>query len=103
VRRAALLIALVAVLPLPLMAGTLRVRLWWQHPPPAIRAVGNAGADWRTCPTCRSQNLQSLEVKAEGRILRLGGTSTNLVLLRGSYDVTVPGTTVHLTGPTEIR
>jgi stage II sporulation protein D len=102
-RRAFLLFVLIAFLPLPLMAGTLRIRLWWQHPPAQLRLAGNAVVEWRSCATCRPHVLHSSDIKAEGRQLRIAGKSVNLVLLRGSFDLTVEGSTVHLAWPVEIR
>jgi stage II sporulation protein D len=84
-------------------AGTVRVRLWWQHPPPQLRLAGNGGAQWRTCVACTAKPLGNSEIAARGARITIDGSPASGLFLRGSYGLSVDQTVVHLDWPAEIR
>jgi len=102
-RRLLSAVALFALFALPLSAGTVRVRLWWQHPPGEIRLLGGGQAEWRSCPACTPHPLVSAEIKAANDHVLLSGAPLRRILLRGTYDIGADATTVHLGWPAELR
>jgi stage II sporulation protein D len=101
--KAVLAIAALSIASLPLSAGTLRVRLWSQHPPARLHVTSAAHAEWRACAGCRAHAVQSLELQAKGAKLETAGSSSASILLDGSYELMADAVAVHLDWPTEIH
>ena len=69
---------------------TVRVRLWYLHPPATLKLSSAAGqAHFRTCPACKDTELSSAIVHASGTQLKLEGEKRAITELRvgGVYQM----------------
>jgi stage II sporulation protein D len=69
---------------------TLRVRLWYLHPPAALNLSPASGqAHFRTCPTCKDTALTAIALSASGTRLRLNSQKRTITELRitGVYQM----------------
>ena len=74
---------LLASLPALAEQRTVRVRLFWQHPPAMIR-VTPRGAWLRTCDTCTPSDLKTaIQITAEKASVSAGSISSETVLITG--------------------
>jgi len=72
---------------------TVRVRLWYLHPPSALKLSAAAGqARFRTCSTCRYAELAEAALSASGSKLRLNGKRAITELcISGVYHMSASG------------
>ena len=73
---------------------TVRVRMWYLHPPPDLRVFADAGqAQQLRCASCRPAGLTSLIIHAAGSQVQIeGGKSASPGLsLRGAYQLNAIG------------
>ena len=69
---------------------TVRVRLWYLHPPATLKLSSAAGqAHFRACPACKDTELSSAILRASGTQLKLEGEKHSLTELRvgGIYQM----------------
>ncbi len=69
---------------------TVRVRLWYLHPPAALKLSAASGqARFRTCPGCKDAGLTSATLRASGTKLKLDSDKHSLAELRitGAYQM----------------
>ncbi len=70
---------------------TVLVRLFWQHPPTAIRVTPEA-ASFRTCENCSATRLSGpLEITAKASSVSAGSVSSSQVLLKGRAHISGNG------------
>ncbi len=85
---------------------TLRVRLWYLHPPRDLRIRADAGqAQFHRCVSCKAEALATLALHAAGSSIRIedGKPSTELSL-SGVYELNAAGSPpIHADFPIEIR
>ena len=86
---------------------TVRVRLWYLHPPSKLRVSATAGqAQLRKCPTCKEVGITALEVRASGSSIVAAGEGSTASELRiaGPYQLTADSApTIHADFPIELR
>ena len=86
---------------------TVRVRLWYLHPPRELRIRADAGrAQMRTCATCKSTDVTASVVRAQGSKLEVEGQKSSLLDLRmnGAYQMNATGDpSLHVDFPIEIH
>src|SRR5271166_5115676 len=73
---------------------TVRVRLWYLHPPQELRLRADAGqAELRTCATCKPVALATLALKAAGSSIRVDNNKslTGEVRISGAYQMNAAG------------
>jgi stage II sporulation protein D len=85
---------------------TLRVRLWYLHPPQELRVTAPAGeAQLQKCAACKPSPITTEVMKASGATIELGGAKTSAGDLRlsGNYELTASDLPpVHADFPIEI-
>ena len=68
---------------------TVRVRLWYLHPPHELRARADSGqAQMRKCATCKDSPVTSLAVQASGSSLEVDRSPASELRISGSYQLT---------------
>ncbi len=68
---------------------TVRVRLWYLHPPHELRMRADAGqAQLRKCATCKDSPITSLVAQASGSSIVLDRSPASELLLSGNYQLT---------------
>ncbi|MGA7459826.1 MAG: SpoIID/LytB domain-containing protein [Candidatus Korobacteraceae bacterium] len=84
---------------------TVRVRLWYLHPPHELRVNADAGqAQVRKCATCKDSAVESLAVQASGSSLEVDRSQTSELRISGSYQLTAANSPpVHADFPIELR
>jgi len=86
---------------------TVKVRLWYLHPPRDLRLHAEAGqAQLRPCAACRAVPVTALTLQASGASMHIdGGTSSATGLrLSGTYQISAAGAPpIHADFPIEIR
>ena len=86
---------------------TVRVRLWYLHPPAALKLSAVAGqARFRTCSTCKDTELTSATLRASGTRLKLDTEKRSLTELRigGVYQMkAADGPPVPADFPMDVR
>jgi stage II sporulation protein D len=73
---------------------TVRVRLWYLHPPRELRLRAEAGqAQFRKCATCKSAPLATLALRAAGSSLQIDSDKSAMSELRitGAYQMSAAG------------
>jgi stage II sporulation protein D len=73
---------------------TVRVRLWYLHPPRELRIRADAGrAQMRTCATCKTSDITSSAVRAAASKIEVEGSKSALAELRvtGAYQMNAAG------------
>ena len=73
---------------------TVRIRLWYLHPPSQLKLRADAGqASFRKCPNCKELPLATLNVHASGPSLDLDGdrASTTVLSIDGTFQMNSPG------------
>src|SRR5271167_2791350 len=71
---------------------TVRVRLWYLHPPRELDLRAEAGqAQSRRCATCKPEAVTTLAVRAEGSLLQIGNVSSADLHISGAYQVNAAG------------
>ena len=69
---------------------TVRVRLWYLHPPRELRLrADNGQAQFRKCNTCKAMPLSSMAVRATGSLVQISADDAGITDLRisGSYQL----------------
>lgn len=84
---------------------TVRVRLWYLHPPHELRVRADAGqAQVRKCATCKDSAVTSLAVQASGSSLELDRSQTSELRISGSYQLTAADSPpIHADFPIQLR
>jgi len=84
---------------------TVRVRLWYLHPPHELRMRADAGrAQVRKCATCKDSAVTSLVVQAVGSSLNIDRSSAPELRMSGNYQLTaVDSPPIHADFPIELR
>ena len=84
---------------------TVRVRLWYLHPPHELRLRADAGqAQVRKCATCKDSPLTSLIAQATGSSLEIDRSQTSELRISGSYQLTATDSPpIHADFPIELR
>jgi stage II sporulation protein D len=86
---------------------TVRVRLWYLHPPRELRVHGESDqAQMRRCGTCKPAALSASVLSASGSSLLIDGKDSRAsdVQLSGAYDLTAAGLPpIHADFPIQIR
>jgi stage II sporulation protein D len=84
---------------------TIRVRLWYLHPPRELRLHAEAGqAQARQCATCKDSPVTSLAVQASGSSIEVDRSTASELRISGSYQLTATGTPpIHADFPIEVR
>jgi len=86
---------------------TLRVRLWYLHPPVEVRIHADAGqAQLRRCAACKPQPFTTLALHASGSVMRVDGAKSTATELRlsGTYQLSATGVPpVQADFPVEVR
>ncbi|MGA3054818.1 MAG: SpoIID/LytB domain-containing protein [Candidatus Korobacteraceae bacterium] len=73
---------------------TVRVRLWYLHPPRELRIRADANrAQLRTCATCTASTITAAALRATGSKLDIGGNKSSFSELRvsGAYQMNAAG------------
>ncbi len=72
---------------------TLRVRLWYLHPPRELRIRADAGqAQVRRCEKCKREPFTTLALQASGASIQIGGAKAGTELrLSGAYQLSATG------------
>jgi stage II sporulation protein D len=73
---------------------TVRVRLWYLHPPHALRILANTGqAQVRTCATCKMTPVTTAGVRATASKIEIEGDKSSFSELRvsGAYQMNASG------------
>src|ERR1035437_9629518 len=73
---------------------TVRVRLWYLHPPRELRIRADAGrAQMRTCATCTTSTITAAALRATGPKIAVAGNKSSFSELRVSvaYQMTPTG------------
>src|SRR5271166_4856137 len=71
---------------------TVRVRLWYLHPPRELHLRAEAGqAQLRRCATCKPEAVTTLALRAEGSSLQIGGAKSTELHVRGTYQMNTIG------------
>ena len=73
---------------------TVRVRLWYLHPPRELRIRADAGrAQMRTCATCKTTAITTAAVRATGSKIEIEGNKSSFSELRvsGAYQMNATG------------
>ncbi len=84
---------------------TVRVRLWYLHPPSELRVRADAGqARWQKCATCQETVISSVALNASGSTIKIDGGKATASELRisGTYQVTA-SSPIHADFPIEVR
>ena len=96
--------------PKPNAAGfpqTVRVRLWYLHPPQTLRIRADAGpTQLRKCAGCKDAAITTASLRAADASIRLDGDATTYTDLRvsGSYQMNAAGEPpIHADFPIQIR
>jgi len=86
---------------------TVRIRLWYLHPPHELKVRADAGeAMMQKCPTCKDAAISGLSLRASGSSVAGDGdhASTSVLRIRGTYRIsTSDGSPIHADFPIEIR
>jgi len=84
---------------------TVRVRLWYLHPPRELRVHADAGqAAIKQCAACKDSPLTSLVVQASGASVAIDHSSASELRISGSYQLTAAGSPpIHADFPIELR
>jgi stage II sporulation protein D len=84
---------------------TVRVRLWYLHPPHELRVRADAGqAQVRKCATCKDSAVTSLAVQASGSSIEVDRSQASELRIRGGYQLTAADTPpIHADFPIELR
>lgn len=86
---------------------TVRVRLWYLHPPASLKLRADAGqARFRKCSSCAETELSALTLDASGSKIKLSGEATlaSELHLTGTYQMSAPGdAAMRADFPVEIR
>ena len=84
---------------------TVRVRLWYLHPPHELRVRADAGqAQVRKCATCKDSAVTSLAVQASGSSLEVDRSQASELRISGSYQLTAADSPpIHADFPIELR
>ncbi len=86
---------------------TVRVRLWYLHPPRELRIRADAGrAQMRTCPTCTTSTITVAGLRATGSGIATDGNKSAFSEIRvsGAYQMNATGDPpLHADFPIEIR
>ena len=84
---------------------TVRVRLWYLHPPQELRVRADTGqAQVRLCATCKDSPATSLAVQASGSSLEVDRSPAQELRISGSYQLTAAGSPpIHADFPIEVR
>ena len=73
---------------------TVRVRLWYLHPPHQLYLRADAGqAELRKCPTCKPSPLTTASLRASGSQIQIDGdkTATSELRVSGAYQMNAAG------------
>jgi stage II sporulation protein D len=73
---------------------TVRIRLWYLHPPNQLKLRADAGqATVRECSSCKDVSLTALSVAAYGSSINVGGdhASATALSINGVYQMNSPG------------
>ena len=94
----------------PLKSGfpiTVRVRLWYLHPPHELRIRAEAGqAQMRRCESCKPSPATTGMLRASGASVQLGGDGSRIdnLGLTGAYELEAAGLPpIHADFPIDIR
>ncbi|HUH63700.1 MAG TPA: SpoIID/LytB domain-containing protein [Terracidiphilus sp.] len=85
---------------------TLRVRLWYLHPPRELRLRAEAGqARWRKCATCNDAPVTAMALRPSGSSIQIDGGKSNATELRisGAYQLSASAPPIHADFPIEVR
>ncbi|MGO9518847.1 MAG: SpoIID/LytB domain-containing protein [Candidatus Korobacteraceae bacterium] len=84
---------------------TVRVRLWYLHPPRELHLRAEAGeAQLRKCATCKPEAVTTLALRAEGSLLHIGNVSSANLRISGVYQMNATGEpSLRADFPIEIR
>lgn len=122
-KRIVLLLTLLLALPLADVAGaassdvtakpasrsgfpqTVRVRLWYLHPPHELRVRADAGqAQVRRCATCKDSPVTTLTVQTSSSSLEVDRSPASELRISGSYQLTAADSPpIHADFPIELR
>ena len=87
--------------------ATVRVRLWYLHPPQELKLTAEAGqAKFRKCTTCAESTLSALPLRAVGSQIQIGGVKdvATEVRVSGAYQVIAEGVpTIKADFPINVR
>src|SRR5271165_4789949 len=71
---------------------TVRVRLWYLHPPRELHLRAEAGqAQSRRCAACKPEAVTTLALRAEGSLLQIGGAKSSELHVSGTYQMNTIG------------
>ena len=84
---------------------TVRVRLWYLHPPSKLRVKAPPGhARLRKCSSCEDAAMAAVEVRASGSSIAIDGGAVSEARISGIYEVTADGAPpIHADFPVELR
>jgi stage II sporulation protein D len=86
---------------------TVRVRLWYLHPPGRLDVHADAGrARMQTCATCTSSTIAAVALRAKGSKIEIAGNKSSFSELRvsGTFQMNAHGDPpLHADFPIEIR
>jgi stage II sporulation protein D len=86
---------------------TVRVRLWYLHPPQSLRLRAETGqAQVRKCASCKDNAVSSLALRASGSSIQIDGDKSAIAELRisGAYQMNTAGDPpIHADFPIELR
>ncbi|HUH64583.1 MAG TPA: SpoIID/LytB domain-containing protein [Terracidiphilus sp.] len=84
---------------------TVRVRLWYLHPPRELRISADAGqAQVQKCGTCKASPVTTLLVQASGSSVEVDRSAASQLRITGSYRITAADSPpVHADFPVELR
>ncbi len=86
---------------------TVRVRLWYLHPPHELRLRADAGQAWlRKCAECKDARISALVLRASGSSVQMEGERSGATELRisGTYQMNAAGEPpIRADFPVEVR
>ena len=84
---------------------TVRVRLWYLHPPHELRVHTDGGqAQLRQCVTCKDSPITTVAVRASGSSVEVDHSATPELRISGSYQLTATGAPpIHADFPILLR
>ena len=86
---------------------TVRVRLWYLHPPVALRLRADGQAQLRKCPNCKDAPIATMVVHASGSALQIDGDRSTVSEIRVSGAFQMAAATgqppIHADFPIEVH
>jgi stage II sporulation protein D len=84
---------------------TVRVRLWYLHPPASLKVRADGGqARFRKCDNCAESELSTLVLRALGAQVEIAGEKSARLHLTGAYQMSAPNDPpIRADFPAEVR